>query len=624
MTQTTKKLLKLILPILAAAIAVILYLSGIFKRQSDTMNDLIYQRGDIPDGTISILQIDEHSLEELGPYQTWTRDYVAEAIELLNEDPDMRPAAIGVDVLYIGNTTEDADNHLISACQSADNVVLGSYLNFDTQLVADENDVSVMKQVVSLYEEPFEALRTEADVNIGFVNGFTDSDGIIRHSLQNFTLEDGREIPSFSYAVYETYAKNMNKYAEDDPHAAVYRELDIPANSNGLFYIDYTGKPGDYSNSFSLSDFIEGEIPAGYFADGVVLIGPYAEGLMDSYTAAIDHSENMYGVEIHANILEAMIGNSFKREAPKAVMAIIIALFVIGAVLISYKGKLRYSIIYSGAVVILYPLLCMFLYSNGTLLDILYVPFAVLFILIVNIIYHYLSAAADKRRVERTFKRYVAPEIIDEITKTGLDTIKLGGEAVDCAILFVDIRGFTTMSEALKPEEVVAILNKYLGLTSSSIFKYGGTLDKFIGDATMAIFGAPLPTEDYIFKAVCAAYDMVLNAEALAGELNEKFGRSVSFGVGVHCGKAVVGNIGTERRMDYTAIGDTVNTAARLEANAPKGTVYISEKVLEALKGRIDAESVGNIPLKGKSEPLTVYKLTGITDKEMMEKYGHC
>ena len=165
------------------------------------------------------------------------------------------------------------------------------------------------------------------------------------------------------------------------------------------------------------------------------------------------------------------------------------------------------------------------------------------------------------------------------------------------------------MSEALEPEEVVSILNRYLELTSSSIFKYGGTLDKFIGDATMAIFNAPLPMEDYIYKAVCAANDMVERSHELAKELEERFGRSVSFGVGVHCGKAVVGNIGTERRMDYTAIGDTVNTSARLEANAPADTVYISKKVVEALGDRIECESVGNIPLKGKSEELVVFRL---------------
>lgn len=596
-----KRIARIIIPIAAVILAVFIYCTGFLTGISNRVNDAVYQQGDIPDGTISIIEIDEHSLEELGPYQTWTRDYVAEAIELLNADSELSPAVVGVDILYIGNSNEGSDNHLVEATSLIDNVVYGSYLNYDTALV-EKNDTYVMQQIISLYEEPFSELQEYSTV--GFVNGFADDDGVVRHALKKVTLDDGRLIPSFAYAIFQRYA-DLNG---DDTN------LSIPLNTNDFFYIDYTGHPEDYSNSFSLSDFIQGEIPVEYFTDGIVLIGPYAEGMMDSYVSAIDHQNPMYGVEVHANIIEQMLRGSFKKESSKGVMAAIIALLTVLAVIICYTGKLRFSFLYTAVCVIAYPLLCRLLYNKGLLLDVIIIPSVALIVMIVNIALHYLKASADKKRVERTFKRYVAPEIIDEIARTGLDTIKLGGEAVECAILFVDIRGFTTMSEALEPEEVVSILNKYLGLTSGSIFKFGGTLDKFIGDATMAIFGAPLPMDDYIFKAVSAAWDMVKSSEALSKELMEKYGRTVSFGVGVHCGKAVVGNIGTERRMDYTAIGDTVNTSARLEANAPKDTVYISRKVYDALEGRITAESIGNLPLKGKSEELEVFKLMGICD----------
>ena len=188
-----------------------------------------------------------------------------------------------------------------------------------------------------------------------------------------------------------------------------------------------------------------------------------------------------------------------------------------------------------------------------------------------------------------------------------MDSIELGGEKTDIACLFVDIRGFTPMSEALSPEEVVGILNEYLGLTSSCIFNNDGTLDKFIGDATMAIFNAPLPLDDYIFKAVKTAMDIAQGSEELSKKLLEKFGKTISFGIGVNCGPAVVGNIGTQKRMDYTAIGDTVNTAARLESNAKPGQVLISKAVYDALSGRIEATSIGEIPLKGKSKGIEVF-----------------
>ena len=140
--------------------------------------------------------------------------------------------------------------------------------------------------------------------------------------------------------------------------------------------------------------------------------------------------------------------------------------------------------------------------------------------------------------------------------------------------------------------------------------KNHGTLDKFVGDCTMAFWNAPFPQEDAVYLACSAAMDMVEGAKALAEELQEKYGRSVSFGVGVNWGPAVVGNIGAPLRMDYTAIGDTVNTAARLEANAPAGTVYISRAVADVLGDRCEYTSLGDsIKLKGKADGFEVLKL---------------
>ena len=183
-------------------------------------------------------------------------------------------------------------------------------------------------------------------------------------------------------------------------------------------------------------------------------------------------------------------------------------------------------------------------------------------------------------------------------------------------MLFVDVRGFTTMSEALEPPQVVEILNRYLTLIADCILNHHGTLDKFVGDAAMAFWGAPLPQDDYVMLACRAAMDMVKGSEALSQELLARYGRTVSFGVGVHVGPAVVGNIGSPKRMDYTAIGDTVNTSARLEANAPGGTVYISRAVADSLEGRIRATSLGDtIKLKGKKDGFEILTLDEILDE---------
>lgn len=176
------------------------------------------------------------------------------------------------------------------------------------------------------------------------------------------------------------------------------------------------------------------------------------------------------------------------------------------------------------------------------------------------------------------------------------------------------------MSEILTPQEVVSILNRYLSLTTDCIMKNHGTLDKFVGDCTMAIWNAPIEQEDYVMNACKAAVDMVEGSKALSQELLEKFGRTVSFGIGVHCGSAVVGNIGAEMRMDFTAIGDTVNTSARLEANAPAGKIYISREVVDRLGNRILTTSLGDgISLKGKSNKFEISSSTALPKAKALE-----
>ena len=195
----------------------------------------------------------------------------------------------------------------------------------------------------------------------------------------------------------------------------------------------------------------------------------------------------------------------------------------------------------------------------------------------------------------------------------GASALELGGKQYDIAVLFVDIRGFTTMSEALDPPTVVEIINKYLTLTTECIMKNHGTLDKFVGDCTMAFWNAPVEQEDPVYLACRAAMDMVEGSKKLGEELSSRFGRTVSFGVGVNWGPAVVGNIGAPKRMDYTAIGDTVNTAARLEANAPGGKIFISRAVADILGDRAVVTSLGDsIKLKGKAEGFEILTLDSL------------
>lgn len=310
-----------------------------------------------------------------------------------------------------------------------------------------------------------------------------------------------------------------------------------------------------------------------------------------------------------------MIRQNFKAEVSDVIQAI--ALFVVAAACLWFflRVKLLHSTLLWAVVTGGSVLLCWGLYRSGLVLHPLWMPLTVTVFYVGGVAFNYVQAALEKRKISDTFKRYVAPEIVGELLREGTDSLGLGGKLCDIAVLFVDIRGFTTMSEVLTPEEVVSILNRYLSLTTDCIMKNHGTLDKFVGDCTMAIWNAPIAQEDYVMNACKAALDMVEGSRALSKELLDKFGRTVSFGIGVRCGSAVVGNIGAEMRMDFTAIGDTVNTSARLEANVPAGKIYISRDVVDRLGNRIQVTSLGDgIALKGKSHKLEIFLLDGIAE----------
>lgn len=324
----------------------------------------------------------------------------------------------------------------------------------------------------------------------------------------------------------------------------------------------------------------------------------------------------MYGVEIHANILQELMDERSPVPAGRWYASIVSAAAAALIYFISRQYKLKFStpVTFIGMIL----LACVFMLVNflGTAYPVIYSLLFMVVGYLINLVRKYVHEALEKKRVTDAFRKYVAPQVVDEIASKGNYTIKLGGENRHIAVLFVDIRGFTPMSESLEPEQVVDILNSYLNLTTNAIFKNGGTLDKFIGDATMAVFNAPFDLDDYVFRAVKTALDIVNGGNEIESKFLEKYGKSVSFGVGVNCGNAVVGNIGCNFRMDYTAIGDTVNTAARLESNAKRGQVLISEYVYEQVKDRVEVEPIGEIPLKGKSKGVFVYSLKNITDSK--------
>ncbi|MEG2513540.1 MAG: adenylate/guanylate cyclase domain-containing protein [Acetivibrio sp.] len=605
------KIKKIIFSLLLAGAATFLMGKGILYRPDNTASDLLYQHPRATNGDVVIIGIDDRSLEELGPFQNWSRDAIAEVIQKLNQDEKRRPAAIGVDVLYTGESeNQEADEKLVKAVQEGNNVVLACMAEFASDLVVDKTGTFYMDDYsIQSFAEPFEALKINADM--GHINGMYDTDGVLRHSIYSVELPDGRKIPSFNYQIYKKFAKYHNTTISKN----------LPLDARKRWYVPYANMPGSYDEGISIVDVLNDEIPVEMFEGKIVLIGPYASGLSDYFVTSMEHAQLMYGVEFQANCIDALIAGDFKKEVSTSFQLIILFVIVLFFTLFSMDRKVMPLTLVWVVFTFGYVILAKIGYANGYVLHVLWIPVCVTCIYIASVAINYVQARMEKHKITNTFKKYVAPEIVNEILKKGQDELDLEGKMTDIAVLFVDIRGFTPMSELLSPREVVDILNKYLTLTSSCIIKNKGTLDKFIGDATMAFWGAPLKQEDYIFNAVKAAMDMVEASEALSKELLEQYGRTVSFGIGVHCGPAVVGNIGAKNRMDYTAIGDTVNTSSRLESNAPANTIYISRAVADALKGRIEVTSLGNgIKLKGKKEGFEILKVDKIIENKEEEE----
>ena len=589
-----KKLQILAETLLVGLLVFILTVTNVFRFFDNMAKDSLYQIPRGIDSKIKIIGIDEKTMAELGPIQTWSRSFYANLLRKLNEQAESKPLLVGFDVLFSGNVDAGDDDFTAAAAESG-NVVIVDHLIYGRKLTTNEDGFA--SYPVESIEEPFESLSSVC--NKGYSNVSQDSDGTVRRIIPSEAYE-GSEQKMFSNILYEEYCNRKGI----TPNA-------VPVDKNGRAIINYSGKPGDYEY-VSMIDVLNGNIDARAFTDSIVLVGAYAPGMQDDFEVPNGGSHQMYGVEVHANILQSYIQGRFSVNGNKYIFGLISAVIAMLMYILFRRLKPWLSLIIMIIVIIAFVFVLIIFNNHGTAYSIIYLPMMLILSYIASLALGYLRELKKKKKILNAFRKYVAPQVVEEIAKKGDFQIKVGGENRDIAVLFVDIRGFTTMSEALEPEQVVEILNEYLTLTSKSIFDNLGTLDKFVGDATMAVFNSPFDLPDYEFKAVCAAMDIVNGGKALEKDLMAKYGRSVGFGVGVNVGPAVVGNIGCDFRMDFTAIGDTVNTAARLEANAKKGQVLISDALYERVKDRIEVEEIGEIPLKGKSKGVFVYEVTEV------------
>ena len=594
-----KILLSIIETVIVGLLVFLLTVTNLFNALEYIARDSLYQ---VPRGIrsdIKIIGIDAKTIEEYGQIKTWTRDIYADLINILNVDDNTKPYVIGCDVLFDGNTDESGDTALVEAAAKYGNVVVVNQLEYSIRWQTDQNGTKYYP--VNKVTNPYEDLLNVTSV--GYSNVSLDADGTVRRIIPTETF-DGNTYNAFAKVMYEKYCSVTGTTPNE-----------IPTDITGRSLINFSGKPQDYEY-VSMADVLDGKFDPRIFSDSVIIIGAYDPIMQDDFVVPNGGSKRMHGVEIHANIFQSYLQGRFAINGNPYIGALITAVIAMVLHLLFKKLKIWQSVVLLVLSIGAELAILVCINNNGYAFHVIYFPLVIVLSFFYTLGLNYLLEVRKKKKVLTAFQKYVAPQIVEEIAKKGDFEIKLGGENRDIAVLFVDIRGFTTMSEALEPEQVVEILNEYLSLTTKSIFDNSGTLDKFVGDATMAVFNSPFDLEDYEYKAVCAAMDIVKGGEAIEEKFQKRFGRSVGFGVGVNVGPAVVGNVGCEFRMDFTAIGDTVNTAARLEANAKKGQVLISDVLYERLKDRLEVNEVGEIPLKGKTKGVFVYEVKKIIGRD--------
>ena len=602
--------------LIAFAAAVIVFLLTFFGSLNSLdlwVSDLMYQRPRSEQLPITIIALDEESISEMGSFAEWNRGVYARLVDKLCTD-EYSPAVIAFDILYTSGKDPETDSEFARACQKAGNVITGTYFEFGEEMVIGLDDSrSVNHNDIKFISDPYPELKDVTKQ--AFTNNYLYLDGYARTMMPYFNV-GGERIESLALATYRMYAEknglNVRNFTED----------------NASYLFTYTKKSGGIEH-ISIAEVLNGDTFGPEYFDGrIVMVGAYATGFQDDFPVPVDRGTKMYGVEIHANTVEAIHANKLQSVADKTLLAVIYALLAAALVIAVYFFELPMGAVATFGSVLIHLAVCFVCYKNGLYLKIVYYTLPAIIIYVAAIVYRYALARAAEAHIKHTFKQYLSPDVVDELVKTGADNIKLNGLKREVAVFFIDIRGFTTMSEGLDAETVVKILNQYFELVTSCIFEHQGMLDKFIGDAAMAVFNAPNDLEGYVHAAVNTAWDIRKGFDELNKSLSAEYGKTIDFGIGINCGEATVGNIGSSRRLDYTAIGDTVNTASRLEGKAKAGReIVVSKEVYDrfmaepatALNDEIRFAYKGEIELKGKFNTVPSYSVLRVDEEQKKE-----
>lgn len=581
---------------------------------------------------ILIVSVDEKSLSEIGRWP-WKRDVMAMLIHNISDD---KPKVIGIDIMFSERESKETDDKLIKEIKNAGNVVLAIAFivpEGNKEVVTPKNIPdflwdSAFMEVKSVTGIPWKQWSIKAESVIppleefskvsflGHVYTLTDMDGVLRWEILYISYGDD-SYPSFPLQITRlALGIEMKDVVLYGGSGIKLGNHFIPTDLSGRVLINYRGK--EYSFPYiSASDVIKGKIDKGLFRERIVFIGTSALGTYDQKVTPL--SANMPGVEKNANVVENILLNNFIRKSPGVVELIVILFTGIFLGLLLPRLKAIPSVVLATSFIIFYiGLSCYLLIYENLWINLIYPVSNMLTIFTVQTITRFFLEEKKAHEIKKMFTNYVSPKIVEELISHP-EKANLGGNRREVTILFADIIGFTSFSEKLPPEEVVNMLNEYFKEMVDIIFKWDGTLDKFVGDEIMAFWGAPAEQPDHAELAVRCALDMIDSLSHLQEKWIKEEKAILDCGIGINTGEVIIGNIGAPgKKMDYTVIGDHVNLAARVEKLTRQYNVRIivTEFTINHLTGMrekglsdFQLKELDTVKVKGKEKEVKIFEV---------------
>ncbi|NIM03473.1 CHASE2 domain-containing protein [bacterium] len=629
----------ILLGIVVAGVIAVLYFLGVGETFELRTQDYRFQlRGERKiNPVIQIVFMGDQSIKVLGRWP-WRRQYHAALLHALSQ---YSPRVIGYDVLFIEPASDfpEDDRLFAKATKEAGNVYYPFFFTMkeergvrversprlNIEEFALNYEIRERDHFLQASEATLPIIELAASMKgTGFVNVRPDMDGTTRRVP--LVMEYQRRLyPSLSLKLVSDYlgVEKNNIRVKPGQHIELrgsrLGDIKIPVDREGQMLVNY---PGGIASLWT-SDFIqvlqsykqtkigrEPVIKLSDFEDKIVLVGLTATGSAD--LRAVPFAPLYPQVGVLASAINSVLNQDFLIPVSRGTNVLLF--FLVGIIMGISIPRMRplKGALFAFSILAVYLFLTLHSFSRRSLsLPVVYPGAIIFFSYLSTIVYKYATEEKEKKRIKSIFQRYVSSQVVDELL-TSPDRIVLGGRREEISVLFADIRNFTGMASRMSPEEVVGILNEFFTMITEVIFKYNGTLDKYMGDAVMAIYGAPVEEENHAQKALETALEMQKRMGLLQKRFLERGIEPIRIGIGITTGEAVVGNIGSFRRMEYTAIGDSVNLAARLEELAKPDQVLISEKTYQMVKDIVNTRALEPMTVRGKTDLVQVYEVLGL------------